>query len=35
MDQDDRNLAITKFDKLSANTACEIKNLSKEVNKYL
>jgi hypothetical protein len=35
MDKNDRNLTITKFDKLSSTSASEIKNLSKEVNKYL
>lgn len=35
MDGEDRNLAITKFDKLSSCSASEIKNLSKEMNKYL
>lgn len=35
MDQNDRSLAITKFDKLSSSSASEIKNLSKEISKYL
>jgi hypothetical protein len=35
MDQNDRNLTITKFDKLSSTSASEIKNLSKEISKYL
>lgn len=35
MDKDDRNLTITKFDKLSSSSASEIKNLNKEINKYL
>jgi hypothetical protein len=35
MDQYDRNLDITQFDRLSSTSASEIKNLSKEVNKYL
>ncbi len=35
MDQNDRNLTITKFDKLSSTSASEIKNLGKEISKYL
>jgi len=34
-DQDDRILAITEFDKVSEATAAEVKNLEKEINKYL
>jgi hypothetical protein len=35
MDQNDRTLTISKFDKLSSSSASEIKNLSKEIGKYL
>lgn len=35
MDLNDRNLTISKFDKLSSSSASEIKNLSKEISKYL
>ena len=35
LDKNDRNLAITKFDHLSNCSASQIKNLRKEVEKYL
>ncbi len=34
-DEEDRILSITEFDKVSEATASEVKNLEKEINKYL